>query len=170
MAARFRRVYGASPLHLLTLLASLAIAGAAVAGWSDSFRAPTMVKVLAWFFGAIVAHDLVLMPLYSLLDRIAFGPRSARRAPLRADRALRVNYVRIPVLLSGLLLLVFFPEIFRLGDHTFFVASGFHQRVFLVRYLLTSGSLFALSALAYAISVKRATNSAIPGSNSSTGR
>ena len=63
--------------------------------------------------------------------------------------------MRIPALLSGLLLLVFFPEIFRLGDSTFFAASGFHQRVYLVRYLLTCGVLFAVSGLAYAVSLRR---------------
>ena len=65
----------------------------------------------------------------------------------------RWAYVRIPALLSGLLFLVFFPEILRLGDRTFYTASGLHQDVYLVRYLLICGVLFALSAVAYAVSV-----------------
>ena len=143
----FRRLYGASPLHLLALIATVLIAGAAVVGWFDSFPGPTAAKVLAWFVGAIVAHDLVLLPLYSLIDRITLGRPAARRS--------WIAYVRIPALLSGLLFLVFFPEILRLGDHTFFAASGFHQRVYLARYLLTCAALFALSGVAYAVSLAR---------------
>ena len=36
MSRRLRRVYGAGPLHLLALLASFAIAGAAVVRWLDA--------------------------------------------------------------------------------------------------------------------------------------
>ena len=159
MIARFRSLYGADPLHLLALVASLLIAGAAIAGWFQSFPGATAVKIVAWFLGAIVAHDLVLLPLYSLLDRIAFGPRQLglpRRGPGRASE---VNYLRIPALLSGLLFLVFFPEILRLGDQAFFSASGLHQRPFLARYLLISAALFALSGVAYAVKLRRASAS-----------
>lgn len=142
----FRRLYGASPLHLLALTACLLVGVAALVGLFDSFPGPTALKVLAWFVGAVIAHDLVLLPLYSLLDRVA----------LSRPRRSAVPYVRVPALLSGLLFLVFFPEILRLGDRTFFAASGFHQRVFLVRYLLTCAALFAISGVAYAISLRRA--------------
>jgi hypothetical protein len=150
---RFRRLYGGGPLHLLSLIASMLIAGAAVAGWFDSFPGPTAVKVLEWFAGAVIAHDLVLLPLYSLLDRVASGARTTQEPP---EHVPGFVFVRIPALLSGLLFLVFFPEILRLGDHTFFVASGLHQRVFLARYLLTCGVLFALSGVAYIALRRRA--------------
>ncbi len=159
MRARFRSVYGADPLHLLALVASLLIAGAAIAGWFEAFPGTTAIKIVLWFLGAIVAHDLVLLPLYSLLDRIAFGPRHAGPAHRPAARASGVNYLRIPGLLSGLLFLVFFPEILRLGDQAFFTASGLHQRAFLVRYLLICAALFALSALFYAVKLRRASAS-----------
>jgi hypothetical protein len=156
MLVRFRSLYGADPLHLVALVASLLIAGAAVAGWFDSFPGAITVKVVLWFLGAIVAHDLVLLPLYSLLDRIAFGPRYADTTRRRRERASDIVYVRIPALLSGLLFLVFFPEILRVGDQAFFSASGLHQRAFLVRYLLICAALFALSGLAYAVKSRRA--------------
>lgn len=156
MLARFRSVYGADPLHLLALVASLLIAGAAIAGWFEAFPGTTAIKIVLWFTGAIVAHDLVLLPLYSLLDRIAFGRRRAGSAHRHAARASDVNYLRIPALLSGLLFLVFFPEILRLGDQAFFTASGLHQRAFLARYLLICAALFVLSGLAYAIRLRRA--------------
>ncbi len=155
MSSRFRRAYGSSPLHLLALLASLLIAGAAVVGWFDNVASIT-VRILIWFLGAIVAHDLILLPLYSLLDRIAFGGLRGRPSGSPPERALGWVYVRIPALLSGLLLLVFFPEVFRLGNATFRTASGLGQSVYLSRLLLTCGVLFALSGLAYAVSLARA--------------
>ncbi|MGA2929580.1 MAG: hypothetical protein ABSG43_27040, partial [Solirubrobacteraceae bacterium] len=96
-------------MHLLALLASFAIAGAAVVGW---FQRPSEVaNVLEWFIAAIVIHDLVLLPLYSLLDRIAFGkPRAGRRTAV-PSLVSPTPYIRIPAILSGLLLLVFFPVI-----------------------------------------------------------
>lgn len=143
----FRRLYGDGPLHLLGLVACLLVSGAAVVGWFDAFPSSIAVKVLAWFGGAIVAHDLVLFPLYSLIDR------GASRAGRGAGAAL--NYIRIPALLSGLLGLVFFPEILRLGDHAFFAASGLHQRVFLARYLAVCGAMFAISGAVYVVGVRR---------------
>jgi hypothetical protein len=159
MLARFRSLYGADPLHLLALVASLLIAGAAIAGWFASFPGSIAVKIVAWFIGAIVAHDLALLPLYSLLDRVAFGPRRVDRSRRPPRHASDISYVRVPALLSGLLFLVFFPEILRLGDHAFFVASGLHQRAFLVRYLLICAAIFGLSGLAYAVRLRRASAS-----------
>lgn len=155
---RFRALYGAGPLHLLALLASFAIAGAAVVGW---FQRPRDVgNVLVWFAAAIVVHDLVLLPLYSLLDRIAFGLRRERIDGAQRATVLSLvdptPYLRIPAILSGLLLIVFFPVIFRLGDATQRAASGFGQSVYLSRWLLTTGVMFALSGLAYAVAVARA--------------
>jgi DMSO/TMAO reductase YedYZ molybdopterin-dependent catalytic subunit len=155
MVARFRRLYGASPLHVLALAASLLIAAAAIAGWFQAFPGPTAAKVVGWLFGAVLVHDLVLLPLYSLFDRIAFGPRRVGESRRPAEHTPGIAYVRVPALLSGLLFLVFFPEILRLGDRNFFLASGLHQRVFLSRYLLTCGVLFALSGVAFSARLAR---------------
>src|SRR5262249_57800376 len=76
---RFRRVYGASPLHLLALIASLAITAAAVVRWFDVAASDT-ARIVIWFAVAIIAHDLVLLPLYSALDRVGRGGRGGRRA------------------------------------------------------------------------------------------
>jgi hypothetical protein len=162
---RFRALYGAGPLHLLALLASFAIAGAAVVGWFE--RPRDVVNVLEWFVAAILIHDLVLLPLYSLLDRIAFGGR-----PQRIDRAHRTTlrrlvnptpYLRIPAILSGLLLAVFFPVIFGLGDQTELSASGIPESGYLARWLLTTGVMFAVSGIAYAVAVSRAGAARDPG-------
>lgn len=154
LSERFRRLYGAGPLHLTALIASLLISGAALVGWFDDTGRSTE-KILIWFVGAIVGHDLVLLPLYSLLDRIAFGAVHGRPSGPAPQRTPGWVYVRVPAWLSGLLFLVFFPEILRLGDQTFHLASGLHQNPYLGRYLLTCGVLFALSGVGYALSLAR---------------
>ena len=153
-----RSHYGAGPLHLLALLASFAIAGAAVVGWFG--RPRDVVSVLAWFGAAIVIHDFVLLPLYSLLDRIAFA--GWRTRPERTQRQAReslvnpVPYLRIPAILSGLLLAVFFPVIFGLGSQTELSASGIPESGYLARWLLATGVMFMASGLVYAVAVGRA--------------
>ncbi|MGH2913989.1 MAG: hypothetical protein ACRDMX_03270, partial [Solirubrobacteraceae bacterium] len=154
---RFQALYGAGPLHLLALLASFAIAGAAVVGWFQ--RPHDIVSVLEWFGAAIAVHDLVLVPLYSLLDRIAFG-----RLGKRVDGAQRTTglglvnstpYLRVPAILSGLLLAVFFPVIVGLGAHTELSASAITERGYVTRWLLVTGVMFAASGAAYAAAVAR---------------
>jgi hypothetical protein len=155
---RFRALYGAGPLHLLALLASFAIAGAAVVGWFQ--RPREVVNVIEWFAAAIVIHDLVLLPLYSLLDRIAFGRLRSRADPARRTALLTlVNptaYLRIPAILSGLLLAVFFPVILGLGRQTELSASGIAESGYLARWLLATGLMFAVSGVTYAVAVARA--------------
>lgn len=151
MLRRFRSLYGADPLHLLALLASFAVSAAAIVRWFD-FSGPDIVRVLVWFAGAIVLHDLVLLPFYTLLDRIAFGSRVPGPAPAHPGG---VAYLRIPALLAGLLLLVFFPEIFRLGSGTFRTAAGQTQNIYLVRWLLASAAMFGASALVWALATAR---------------
>ena len=60
-----RRWYGARPLHLLALLAAFALAGYAVRG---VVAAGQWRGFALWFAVAIVGHDLLLFPLYSLAD------------------------------------------------------------------------------------------------------
>lgn len=148
--ARFRDVYGASPLHLLALLASFAVAGyAAVAWFALGFGA-----ILRWFLIALVGHDLVLVPLYTLLDRIAFGrDRGNARAIRTAVSA--VPYVRVPALLSGLLAIVYAPELLSL-DRDYRALTGLGDGVYLGRWLAATGIMFALSSIAYAVALRRA--------------
>jgi hypothetical protein len=141
--ARFRSRYGASAGHLLLIIASLLIAGAAVLGWTQ--RPRDLVGVLIWFGAAIVLHDLVFLPIYSLVDRLTLG-----RLPARA-----AGYVRVPLLISGMLLLILFPTILGFGAATFHHASGLHEHGYLERWLALSGALCLLSGLAYAVSAHR---------------
>jgi hypothetical protein len=147
--ARFRDLYGASPLHLLVLLSSFALAGyAAVAWFGLGFGA-----ILRWFLIALVGHDLVLVPLYTLLDRIAFG---RERRDLRGIKTAVsvVPYVRVPALLSGLLAIVYAPELLSL-DHDYQALTGLGDGVYLGRWLVATGIMFALSAFTYAVALRR---------------
>ena len=71
-----RRWYGSSPLHLVTVLAALALAGVAVVPLVQSDRA---VQIGLWFLGAVLVHDLVLFPLYALADRALYKGKEAGR-------------------------------------------------------------------------------------------
>jgi hypothetical protein len=149
--ARFRRLYKQSPTHLLGFAAMLAVAGFALREFFDS-DAPD--KVFLWFFGAIVAHDLVLLPLYSLVDRVL--SRRPASAPGPAPYALERMHLRVPSVLSGLLLLVFFPLILRASRRAYGEASSLSPDPYLHRWLIATAALFALSGAVYSIRAIRA--------------
>ncbi|HWF23800.1 MAG TPA: hypothetical protein VG275_00025, partial [Solirubrobacteraceae bacterium] len=144
-------------MNLLVLVLSFAIAGVAVAGWFQ--RPRDVATVLEWFAAAIVLHDLVVLPLYSLIDRLVLGvlPARARHARHRTivGRVNSTPYLRIPALLSALLFVVFLPVIFGLGGQTELSASGIAESGYLARWLIASGVLFALSGAAFAVAVGR---------------
>ncbi|MFG2334308.1 hypothetical protein ACGFMM_32560 [Streptomyces sp. NPDC048604] len=135
----FRRRYGASPLHLLLVLASFALA--AYAG-VRLLKGETL-GVALWFVGAALLHDLVLLPLYGVTDRAAqrlFWEIPGERSPRPS-----VNYVRVPVFVSGLLLLVWWPLILGQVDH-YTAYTGLPADGFLERWLLITAALFVASA------------------------
>ncbi|MFJ3974186.1 hypothetical protein [Streptomyces sp. NPDC090021] len=137
----FRRRYGASPLHLLLVLASFALAVYAgvrlLAG--DAFG------VALWFVGAALVHDLVLLPLYAVTDRAAQAVCGTSGAGDPVARV-SVNYVRVPAFVAGVLLLVWWPLVFRRVDH-FTAYTGLPADGFLTRWLLITAVLFAASAV-----------------------
>jgi hypothetical protein len=141
---RLRARYGAGPAHLLATLASFLIAAAAVIGWTQ--RPRDLLTVLIWFAAAIVLHDMVLLPIYSVADRLTLG-----RLPARA-----AAYVRVPALISALVLLAVFPTVLGFGAHQEHNASGIVEHGYLARWLLLSGVLFALSGLTFAVRGLRA--------------
>ena len=149
MLRRLRQWYGAGPLHLLALLASFALAGyAAVQLVPDEPR-----KVLVWFVAAVVLHDLVLFPLYALADR-SLVDVVRHRGPVSEPRRLALNHVRFPVLLSGLLLLVWAPLILGLTDG-YEAATGMTTDVYMGRWLAVTAALFLASAVVYALRLRR---------------
>jgi hypothetical protein len=155
----FKRRYGASPLHLIGHLAAFAIAAFALA---QLITGPGSVNFVFWFVGAALLHDIVFLPLYSLLDRVAHGflrrggPGGSGRAERRRASVPLINHVRAPALVSGLLLLIYFPLILGPAGKGYFAATGHHPTGYLRNWLLITAALFAGSALIYAIRLRRA--------------
>jgi hypothetical protein len=149
------RWYGASPLHLLALLACFGLAGYAAARLVSSHP----VAVVVWFVGAVIGHDLLLMPLYSLADRSAMAAVRHREPPLPATPC--INYVRVPAALSGLLLLVWFPLILRLQS-PYHASTTLSADPYVWHWLAVTGALFLLSAVAFALRLRRQSRTAAP--------
>jgi hypothetical protein len=144
--SRFKRLYGASPLHLVGLLACVAVSGLAIQRWFDVGGHDTRL-ILTWFLALLIGHDLVFVPLYSLVDRILSHRPAARPGPARYARA-RLH-IRVPVMLSGLLLLVFAPLILRKSSGDYGNYAGLSSHPYLGRWLIATACLFVLSAVVY---------------------
>jgi peroxiredoxin len=144
---RLLRWYGANPLHLLALLGSFALAGYAAA----QLLPMDVFGIAVWFAGAVIGHDLLLMPLYTLADRSAAAV--FRHIPQKLPTVQWINYLRVPVVLSGLLLLIWFPLIFRLPTG-FPAATTLSLDPYLWHWLAVTGALFLLSATALALRLR----------------
>jgi hypothetical protein len=147
----FRREYGAGPVHLLAVLTSFAIAAYALWRVFDLVREPARVGI--WLLGAIVAHDLLLFPVYALLGVIAAGA-IVPEAHRSRWRIAALNHVRLPALVAGLLLLVWFPLITAQAPLTFTRATGQDVGVYFERWLLVTAVLFGASAVLFALRVR----------------
>ena len=148
----FRRRYGASPQHLLAHLAGFAIVAFAL---DRIFSGGDVRELLLWYLGFAIAHDLVFVPAYTGLDRLFRGtiarlPRSTRTGPPL------INHVRAPALISGLLLIIYFPLISRRDNAWYFALSGHDLTHYLRNWLLITAVLFLGSGIIYAARVVRA--------------
>jgi hypothetical protein len=152
--ARFRTVYGSHPLHLLTLIAGFALFGYVL----TTIKPETLwnphtwwQSIIVWFAAAIIAHDLILFPVYALADRILLTT-TQKLAPSRGAAEVPVlNYIRIPALGAALTLLVFLPGIIKQGAFTYAAATGQTQDPFLGRWLMLTAAMFAVSAVCYGV-------------------
>lgn len=150
-----RRLYGAGPLHLFAQLVAIALAGYA-ASRVLAENGPWLALAV-WFVGAALGHDLVLYPLYGLADAAGQFRFLRRARPLPAVVGVPwINHVRVPVGLSALLLLVWFPLILGGRDDAFRGATGLGTEVYLGRWLGVTGALLLASALLYAVRLRRA--------------
>ncbi|OBG14822.1 hypothetical protein A5765_10675 [Mycolicibacterium celeriflavum] len=164
----FREIYGSHPLHLLTVVAAFALFGYVVATVKPAtlWNPDTWWQSIAvWFAAAIIAHDLVLFPIYALADRLLVGMRTDRRSALRVPV---LNYIRVPALGAGLTFLVFLPGIIEQGASTYLAATGQTQDGFLGRWLLLTAVIFGVSAVVYAIRLATVTRAAAAPSNEGT--
>ena len=151
----FRRRYGQGPLHLV---GHLVLFGIAAFAFDQIFSGGAVQQLLIWYIGFALLHDLVFLPLYTLLDRI--GHALTSRLPARRPGTLPiVNHVRVPAVISGVLLIVYAPLIFAEGQRTYLFYSGHHVEGYLRNWLLITFALFAVSGLLYAVRSRRARHS-----------
>jgi hypothetical protein len=148
---RFRYEYGAEPLHLIAVLASLGLAGYAVLRIFDN---PFTGRVLIWLAAAALLHDLVALPLYSALNKIAEGAAELAIQP-RVRMLIAYNHVRIPAGLSLLLLLAWFPLILRIDPENYEATTGIPPADYLERWLLISAAMFLISGISLALRLRR---------------
>jgi hypothetical protein len=149
---RFRAIYGSHPLHLLTMLSGFALLGYLLATFDPATLwnpGTWWQSIVVWLAAAVVAHDLLLYPLYALADRVLWTRIGRRAAPSHPNISVR-NHIRVPALGAGLTLLIFLPGIIEQGGPTYQAATGQDQQPFLGRWLLLTAAMFAASALAYA--------------------
>jgi hypothetical protein len=146
---RWRAFYGENPLHLLAMIGCFALVGYAV---SFVYPGPSALPLALWFAGAIIANDLVLYPLYALADRSLIAGRWARRRvlPNRPPRVPAINHVRVPVLGSAVLGIIYFPTIAQRGEDAFRFTSGLGTDAIYGNWLLVTAVLFLGSAVIYA--------------------
>ena len=113
----------------------------------------------AWFLGAVIGHDLLLMPLYSLADRSAMAAIRHRepRLPVGAVDQLRPGARA----LSGLLLLVWFPLILRLRS-PYHASTTLSADPYVWHWLAVTGALFLLSAVLFAVRLRGKPPAATP--------
>jgi hypothetical protein len=135
--------YGDTPLHAIAVAVSFAIAAY---GFLEVAQRPNALSFAIYFAGAIVAHDLIAFPVYSLLNAVA--GRATQTVGLDATT---INYVRVPALLAAFAFVVWFPLILGLSNSLYVADTGHERPAYLERWLLLTAALFALSGLVYAI-------------------
>jgi Na+/melibiose symporter-like transporter len=145
MIARFRAGYGSSPLHLLGHIVAFA---AFVWALSQILGGGYVVNYIAWFVGAAVLHDIVVLPIYSLIDRIT---RHHGHRTWGARFGAAINYIRAPTIISAVLLLVYSPEILGYSAKNYRDDTGHALPSILTNWLLITAGLFLASGLLYGL-------------------
>jgi hypothetical protein len=148
MIGLLHRRYGAHPAHLAGHLALFALAFWAISTMLDMRAAGNWVL---WLVAAAILHDLLLLPLYAIPDRLLARALTGRRAP----RVPVINHLRVPVAVSGVLLLVSFPLVLERAPGNIERVAGFAPSGYLAAWVALSAGAFALSALVYAIRLAR---------------
>jgi len=112
-------------------------------------------RVVTWLTGAILAHDLLLFPVYALVGVAVTALLLGRAARGSRLRVAALNHLRVPALLSGLLLLVWFPLVARKAPDTYTRATTLSVDPYLYRWLVITAVLFGGSALLFALRARR---------------
>jgi Na+/melibiose symporter-like transporter len=145
----FHKLYGSNPLHLLAHVGVFFVAGWAI---DQIVGGGSVINWAAWFLGAALLHDLVLLPSYSALDRVL--GRATRAGPA-SDRPPVINYIRVPAVVAGILLLVYFPLILGYSARNYRHDTGHALAGYTRNWLLICAGVFLVSAVLYAARTAR---------------
>ncbi|WP_210495847.1 hypothetical protein [Patulibacter sp. SYSU D01012] len=153
-ARTWRRLYGATPLHLLVHLAGFALIAWALIAVFGHYHA-TAGNLALWLLAGAVLNDLVALPLYVGVDRLARAAWDRVRARTGVGRAADLvpgnGHVRVPVAMSAALLLVYLPNVLGKAPVGHRLATGLPQQPdYAVRWLLITAALLLASAAVYA--------------------
>ena len=149
----FRRLYGDHVLHFIVLVAALALGAytISVLGVDALFNPRVWWQSIAvWFAVAVIGHDLILFPLYALVERL-LPKRSRDATPTDPRRVPIVNYLRLPTLATALTFAMFLPGIIEQGAFTYTAATGLTQEPYLSRWLLLVAGFYFTSAVCYLV-------------------
>ena len=117
------------------------------------FEIPSTAGILLWLGGAIVLHDFIALPLYSLLLRVSEEVTDAAVHP-RRKALIALNHIRIPAAFSLLLLLISFPLVFQIDEPRYEITVGLDLDRYLGNWLLITAVLFAGSGLLLALKLR----------------
>lgn len=140
-----KEFYGEGPSHLVAAAIGLSIA---TYGLWRIIEVLDPWQVLPWLLGAAIFHDAVLLPVYSAIGLVAYG--IARLGLVEQPRADLFNHIRVPAVISGLLLAVWFPLILELNPSGYEGAVGQTTEAYMGRWLTLTAGLFAVSLVIYA--------------------
>lgn len=142
--------YGRDPIHLLGVVFCYALATySAIKLFSN-----VSLWIALAFPAGIAVHDFVLFPLYRKANHVLTNYQLKRERQGKTS-VLWINHVRVPLMISLLLLLCYFPIILRLAtDRPLY--TGLSQDPYLYRWLLVTAALAAGSALAYFLRKRQA--------------
>lgn len=144
MADGFSRRYGASPAHFALIVVNLVVAAYVV---TRVVQVPHAGQIALWFVGGIVLVALVLIPMVLLVD--AGISQAARRWP-GGPVAWR-NHLPAPLLVGGLLFLVFWPLVLAHAPERYRNATGLDPGPYAGRWLGVVVVSASVSALVYAV-------------------
>lgn len=142
--------YGRGPVHLLGVLFCYSLVTyAAIKLFSN-----VSLWIALAFPAGIVIHDFILFPMYQKANR-ALSNYQLKRERQGKTSVLWINHVRVPVVISFLLLLCYFPIILRLASERP-LYTGLSQDSYLYRWLLVTAALAVGSALAFFLRKRKA--------------
>lgn len=144
-------VYGRSPIHLLGVIFCY---GLAFYAGTKLFSNVSLWIALA-FPAGIALHDFVLFPLYRKANQKLTDIQLERDRKGKTSQRW-INHIRVPVVISFILLMLYFPLILRLNADQRPLNTGLSVDSYLYRWLFVTAALAAGSALAFFLRKRKA--------------